>query len=132
VVTSNGDAQGPVAQTSRSFSRAREPGLVTGLALSAPVGSTRVTATWDVLPESENGGLTVSYAVRFEDPGGWTPWTDCPSGAGSVVTCSGTSAWIAFAVVPPATGTKVTVEVRASDAVGTGPTATVTAQVPTS
>jgi hypothetical protein len=132
VVTSNGVAQGPVAQTSRSFSRAREPGPVTGLALSAPVGSTRVTATWDVLPESENGGLTVSYAVRFEDPSGWTPWTDCPSGGGSVVTCSGTSAWIPLAVVPPVTGTQVTVEVRASDAVGTGPTATATASVPTS
>ncbi|WP_242448401.1 fibronectin type III domain-containing protein [Cellulomonas sp. WB94] len=129
VVTSNGDARGPVAQTSRSFSRAREPGLVTGLVLTSPAGSNRVTATWDELSPSENGGLAVSYEVRFQDPSGWTGWTTCPSPGGSVATCSGTSAWIALASVPVG-GAQVTVEVRASDAVGTGPTATATMLVP--
>ena len=71
----------------------------------------------------------MSYEVQFHDPNGSTGWTTCPSPGGSVATCAGTSAWIALAPVPVG-GTQVTVDVRASDAVGTGPITTTTILVP--
>jgi hypothetical protein len=128
VLASNGDAVGPTAQVTKQLARASVPGQVTGLQVQAALGASVATATWDALPASASGGLAVSYEVRFQ---GSSLWTSCPSAVSSNPTCTDTSASFTFPTALVA-GTAVTVDVRASNAVGTGPVQSVTVTVPTS